>query len=62
VQQLVLRGSFVGTLPEFQELMEHVRKGAVKPIPTTPVPFGQVNEKIKELREGRVTGRVVLTH
>ena len=62
VQQLVFRGSFVGTLTELQELMEFVRQGRIKPIPAKPVPFAQVNASIRDLREGRVTGRVVLTH
>lgn len=62
VQQLQFRGSFTGTLAELAELMEFVRQGKIKPIPARPVPFADVNESIKELREGRVTGRIVLTH
>jgi NADPH:quinone reductase-like Zn-dependent oxidoreductase len=62
VQQLVLRGSFVGTLGELGELMELVRRGKVEPIPARPVPFTEVNDSIRELREGRVSGRIVLTH
>ena len=62
VQQLVFRGSFVGTLAELEELMGFVRQGKVKPIPATLVPFAEVNAQIRELREGRVTGRVVLAH
>jgi D-arabinose 1-dehydrogenase-like Zn-dependent alcohol dehydrogenase len=62
VKQLTFRGSFVGALGELQELMALVRAGNVKPIPAKAVPFSLVNDSIKELREGRVTGRVVLTH
>ena len=47
VQQLQFRGSFVGTLAEFEELMAFVRTGAIKPIPTTPVPFTEVNARMK---------------
>jgi D-arabinose 1-dehydrogenase-like Zn-dependent alcohol dehydrogenase len=62
VQQLTFRGSFVGTLSELEELISRVRNGDIKPIPAKSVPFAEVNTHIKELREGRVTGRVVLTH
>lgn len=62
VMQLVFRGSFVGTLSELQELVGFVREGKIKPIPTTTVPFTQVNESIERLRSGKVLGRVVLQH
>jgi alcohol dehydrogenase/propanol-preferring alcohol dehydrogenase len=62
VQQLQLRGSFTGTLAEFDELMELVRKGRIKPIPARSVPIADVNDSMRALREGHVSGRVVLTH
>lgn len=62
VQQLQFKGSFTGTLPELQELMAYVREGRVKPIPAQPVPFADVNESFRQLREGHVSGRLVLTH
>lgn len=62
VQQLQFRGSFVGTLAELEELLGFVRKGQIEPIPTQPVPFACVNDRMRALREGRVSGRVVLTH
>ncbi len=62
VQQLQFRGSFVGTLAELEELLGFVRKGQIKPIPTRPVPFSHVNDSMRELREGHVSGRVVLKH
>jgi D-arabinose 1-dehydrogenase-like Zn-dependent alcohol dehydrogenase len=62
VQQLQFRGSFVGTLGELEELLGFVRQGRIKPIPARRVPFSDVNDSMRELREGRVSGRVVLTH
>jgi D-arabinose 1-dehydrogenase-like Zn-dependent alcohol dehydrogenase len=62
VQQLQFRGSFTGTLAEFEEFMGFVRQGRIKPIPARPVPIADVNDFIRELREGHVSGRVVLTH
>jgi propanol-preferring alcohol dehydrogenase len=62
VMQLQFRGSFTGTLDELNELVAIVRQGRVKPIPTRAVPIDQVNECIAELRGGKVSGRIVLTH
>lgn len=62
VQQLRFRGSFTGTLAELGALIGLVREGRIRPIPTRSVPIAGVNESMRELREGRVTGRVVLTH
>ena len=62
VQQLQFRGSFVGTLAELEELLGFVRQGRIKPIPARAVPFVDVNDSMRELREGHVSGRLVLTH
>ena len=62
VQQFQFRGSFTGTLAEFEELMGFVRAGRIKPIPARPVPFTDVNESMRRLRAGEVSGRIVLTH
>lgn len=62
VRQLQFRGSFTGTLAELEELLGFVRQGRVEPIPTRRVPIAEVNEAMRELRAGRVSGRVVLTH
>ena len=62
VQQLQFRGSFTGTLAELEELIGFVRQGRIKPIPARPVPIAAVNESMRELRAGHVSGRLVLTH
>lgn len=62
VQQLQFRGSFVGNLAELEELLGFVRQEKVKPIPVREVPISDVNDSMRELREGHVSGRVVLTH
>jgi propanol-preferring alcohol dehydrogenase len=62
VQQLQFRGSFTGTLAELGELIGFVRQGRIKPIPAKPVPAASVNDSMQQLREGHVTGRLVLTH
>ena len=59
-RQLVLRGSYVGTLPEMHALMDLVRAGKVPPIPTTPRPLAEANAAVDDLERGRVVGRYVL--
>lgn len=54
-------GSYVGSLAEAQEMMGIVRAGKVDPIPVQTRPLDQANKSLDDLRQGRVTGRVVLT-
>lgn len=61
MRALSIIGSFVGSLPEAQEMMEIVRAGKVDPIPYTTRPLSQASKTLDDLRGGKVTGRVVLT-
>jgi len=61
-RQLVLRGSYVGTLDELRELAGLVRDGRIKPIPTRNEPIETVNDGLGQLRAGKVTGRIVHVH
>ena len=54
-------GSMTGSLPETLEMMELVRAGKVDPIPYSKRPFAAANRTLDDLREGKITGRVVLT-
>ncbi len=55
-------GSYTGNLRELKELIELVKSGKVKPLPTTTRPLADVGETLDDLRDGRVVGRVVLTN
>jgi D-arabinose 1-dehydrogenase-like Zn-dependent alcohol dehydrogenase len=57
-----LMGNFVGSLDEFNELMEYVRSGEKKDIPCETRPIEAANEAIADLRAGTIVGRCVLTH
>jgi len=57
-----IRGSMVGTLGEFEELMAAVRDGKAKPLPVETRDISHVNQAIQDLADGKVNGRVVLTH
>ena len=56
-----LMGVFVGTLPEFRELMALAREGKVKPTPIETRTLDTAQQSLDDLRAGRVRGRVVLT-
>ena len=58
---LTVRGSFVGSCKDLQELIALVRTGNVKNIPVTTRPLDQADATLQDLREGRITGRVVLS-
>lgn len=54
-------GSMVGSLSDTQEMMELVRAGKVDPIPYSKRPLSEANKTLDDLRDGKITGRVVLT-
>jgi D-arabinose 1-dehydrogenase-like Zn-dependent alcohol dehydrogenase len=61
MRALSIIGSFVGSLPEAQEMMAIVRAGKVDPIPFATRPLAQAGQTLSDLRAGKITGRVVLT-
>jgi propanol-preferring alcohol dehydrogenase len=56
-----IRGSYVGSLAEFHELMAMVRKGALGAIPTHRHGLAEANDVLHALEAGQVIGRAVLT-
>jgi D-arabinose 1-dehydrogenase-like Zn-dependent alcohol dehydrogenase len=61
MRALTVMGSFVGSLREAEEMMEMVRAGKVDPIPVQTRPLSDATKTLDDLRNGRITGRVVLT-
>jgi D-arabinose 1-dehydrogenase-like Zn-dependent alcohol dehydrogenase len=61
MRALSLVGSYVGSLAEAEEMMALVRAGKVDPIPFATRPLAEAGRTLDDLRQGRVTGRVVLT-
>lgn len=57
---LTIQGSYVGSLGDAKEMMAKVRAGDIDPIPVQTRPLDQANQTLDDLREGRITGRVVL--
>src|SRR5690606_14219205 len=61
IKAVSILGSYVGNLTELKALMDLVKAGRVKPIPVTRYGLEQADEVLTALREGKVTGRAVLT-
>lgn len=57
---MTVRGCHVGSSSELRELIELVRTGKVREIPVDSRPLIEVNQALKDLKAGKITGRVVL--
>jgi alcohol dehydrogenase/propanol-preferring alcohol dehydrogenase len=58
---LTVQGSYVGNPKELRELVALAQGGEMPALPITTMKQPQANEALMRLRDGRVTGRVVLT-
>ncbi len=58
---LTVKGSFVGSCKDLRELVDLVRTGKVKNIPVSTRPLDQADATLQDLRDGKITGRVVLS-
>jgi propanol-preferring alcohol dehydrogenase len=61
MRALTIQGSYVGSVPEIQELMDLVRRTGLPDVPVATRPLDDVNAVMNELRAGKIVGRVVLT-
>jgi D-arabinose 1-dehydrogenase-like Zn-dependent alcohol dehydrogenase len=55
-----IRGAYVGSLRELHEVVALARSGALAPPPIELRPAAEANRSLADLRDGRVSGRVVL--
>ncbi|HET6182658.1 MAG TPA: alcohol dehydrogenase [Acetobacteraceae bacterium] len=60
IRALTVQGSYVGTVKDLRALVALAQKGDVHPLPVQTVPQNQANDALMRLRDGKVTGRVVL--
>ncbi|HSF95497.1 MAG TPA: alcohol dehydrogenase [Thermohalobaculum sp.] len=58
---LTIQGSYVGSCNDLRELIALVKAGKVKEIPVTSRPIAEVSQTLDDLRDGKITGRVVLS-
>ena len=61
MRALSLRGSYVGTPGDLRAVVGLAQDGKLAPLPVTTEPMEQADAALNRLREGRVTGRIVLT-
>jgi alcohol dehydrogenase/propanol-preferring alcohol dehydrogenase len=60
IRALTVQGSYVGNPKELRELVALAQAGTLQALPVTEVPPSQAYDALMRLRDGRVTGRVVL--
>lgn len=61
MRALTVRGSYVGNPKELRDLVKLARGGTLPPIPLTKEPLRNADSALQRLRDGKVTGRIVLT-
>jgi len=60
IRALTVQGSYVGSLNDLKSVMELAKAGKLAPLPVTTEPMPEANAVLQRLRDGKVTGRVVL--
>ena len=60
LKSLSIAGSYVGSLPDLQELVALAQRVKLPEIPLDLRPLGSVNQALDDLSHGRVAGRVIL--
>ena len=60
VRALTIEGSYVGTLDELKDLVKLGQAGVMPPIPLDLRPLDEAPKSLQDLRDGKVSGRVIL--
>jgi alcohol dehydrogenase, propanol-preferring len=60
MRALTIQGSYVGNPKELRELVKLAQDGELQALPVTTIPQNQADEALNRLRNGKVTGRLVL--
>jgi propanol-preferring alcohol dehydrogenase len=60
MRALTIQGSYVGNPKELRELVKLAQDGDLEALPVSTVPQNQANDALMRLRDGKVTGRLVL--
>lgn len=59
---ITLVGNITGTLQTLRDVTQLAKDGKLAPIPVATVSWEQANEALDQLRQGKVTGRLILVH
>lgn len=57
-----IAGNITGTPQHLREVTQLAKDGKFAPVPVTKIPWDQANEALEQLRQGEVTGRLILIH
>ena len=60
IRALSIQGSYVGNPKELRELIQLAQDGSLSALPVSTVPQNQADAALMRLRDGKVTGRLVL--
>lgn len=60
MRALTVRGSYVGNPKELRELVALAQTGSLEALPVATMPQSEANDALMRLRDGKVTGRLVL--
>ena len=60
MRELTIGGSYVGNPKELRELVALANQGRLKALPVATVPMSEASDALMRLRDGKVTGRLVL--
>ncbi|MBE9606472.1 alcohol dehydrogenase catalytic domain-containing protein [Acetobacteraceae bacterium H6797] len=61
MRALTIQGSYVGSIPELNDLIEIAKQGRIPPIPIAKEPMEKADEVLNRLKDGKIVGRVILT-
>jgi alcohol dehydrogenase, propanol-preferring len=61
IRALTVQGSYVGSVKDLRALVGIAKQGKIPAIPVAKEPLQNANSVLQRLRDGKVTGRVVLT-
>jgi alcohol dehydrogenase, propanol-preferring len=61
IRALTVQGSYVGNPKELRELVALAQKGTLEALPVATVPINEAYNALMRLKDGKVTGRLVLT-
>lgn len=59
---LTIRGTNTGALSHFRDIIALAQSGKLVPPPVTTLPWDSADQAMSSLRDGKVTGRLVLVH
>ncbi len=60
IRSLSVRGSYVGSVKDLRELVKLAQTGSLEALPVATVPQKDADSALMRLRDGKVTGRLVL--